>query len=159
MSAPSPYFVDAVKQGLTSAFEAKLASASAKAGADRDAIDVTEPKAPRPIWEGRAGDLQSVTQLKSGRIILPLSYVVDRSWGPVGWGYGPVDVSSQVTSYQRRRLPDDGRVTARIQASHPRAVCAKSWSGATSAPCPASGSTSSGRRRWFWCLASLQPTA
>ncbi|MBD5785328.1 DEAD/DEAH box helicase [Cellulosimicrobium terreum] len=32
--------------------------------------------------------------------------VVGRSWGPVGWGYGPVDVSSQVVSFQRRRLPD-----------------------------------------------------
>lgn len=32
--------------------------------------------------------------------------VVGRSWGPVGWGYGPVDVSSQVVSFQRRRLID-----------------------------------------------------
>ncbi|MCO7275461.1 DEAD/DEAH box helicase [Cellulosimicrobium cellulans] len=32
--------------------------------------------------------------------------VVERSWGPVGWGYGPVDVCSQVVSFQRRRLPD-----------------------------------------------------
>ncbi|MBD8078891.1 DEAD/DEAH box helicase [Cellulosimicrobium arenosum] len=32
--------------------------------------------------------------------------VVGRSWGPVGWGYGPVDVSSQVVSFQRRHLPD-----------------------------------------------------
>lgn len=32
--------------------------------------------------------------------------VVERRWGPVGWAYGPVDVSSQVISFQRRRLPD-----------------------------------------------------
>ncbi|WP_216609934.1 DEAD/DEAH box helicase [Cellulosimicrobium protaetiae] len=32
--------------------------------------------------------------------------VVERSWGPVGWGYGPVDVCSQVVSFQRRRLLD-----------------------------------------------------
>ncbi|MCB7135256.1 DEAD/DEAH box helicase [Cellulosimicrobium marinum] len=32
--------------------------------------------------------------------------VVERRWGPVTWGYGPVDVSSQVVSFQRRRLPD-----------------------------------------------------
>lgn len=32
--------------------------------------------------------------------------VVERSWGPVGWGYGPVDVCSRVVSFQRRRLPD-----------------------------------------------------
>lgn len=41
---------------------------------------------PRAIWEGRAGDLQSATQLSSGRIILPLSYLVDRSWSNRGDG-------------------------------------------------------------------------
>ncbi|WP_265520327.1 DEAD/DEAH box helicase [Oerskovia flava] len=30
----------------------------------------------------------------------------ERRWGPIGWGYGPVEVSSQVVSFQRRRLPD-----------------------------------------------------
>ncbi|WP_029251994.1 DEAD/DEAH box helicase [Paraoerskovia marina] len=29
-----------------------------------------------------------------------------RSWGPVDWGVGPVEVTSQVVGYQRRRLPD-----------------------------------------------------
>lgn len=42
--------------------------------------------APRKIWEGRAGDLQSVTQLENGRIILPVSYLVDRSWSNRGEG-------------------------------------------------------------------------
>lgn len=37
--------INAVKTALTSAFEEKLASASAKAGESRDAIDVTEPGA------------------------------------------------------------------------------------------------------------------
>lgn len=32
--------------------------------------------------------------------------VVEREWGPVGWGFGPVEVTSQVVSFQRRRLPD-----------------------------------------------------
>ncbi|MBA3483897.1 MAG: exo-alpha-sialidase, partial [Pirellulales bacterium] len=41
---------------------------------------------PRSIWEGRAGDLQSVTQLKNGRIILTVCYVVDRSWAHRGQG-------------------------------------------------------------------------
>jgi hypothetical protein len=41
---------------------------------------------PRQIWQGRAGDLQSVTQLSSGRIILPLCYYVDRNWGNRGDG-------------------------------------------------------------------------
>jgi hypothetical protein len=35
---------------------------------------------PRPIWTGRAGDLQSITQLASGRLLLPLSFFVPRSW-------------------------------------------------------------------------------
>ena len=37
--------------------------------------------------EGRAGDLQSVLQLKSGRIILPLCYFVPRSWSQRGEGF------------------------------------------------------------------------
>lgn len=41
---------------------------------------------PARIWEGRAGDLQSVTQLSSGRIVLPVSYYVDRNWGNRGEG-------------------------------------------------------------------------
>ncbi|MGW8568063.1 DEAD/DEAH box helicase [Isoptericola sp. NPDC055881] len=32
--------------------------------------------------------------------------VVGRDWGPVRWGLGPVEVTSQVVSFQRRRLPD-----------------------------------------------------
>ncbi|MCF4119593.1 DEAD/DEAH box helicase [Antribacter sp. KLBMP9083] len=32
--------------------------------------------------------------------------VVERDWGPVAWGLGPVEVTSQVVSFQRRRLPD-----------------------------------------------------
>ncbi|MBL0887943.1 DEAD/DEAH box helicase [Myceligenerans indicum] len=32
--------------------------------------------------------------------------VVSREWGPVTWGIGPVEVTSQVVSFQRRRLPD-----------------------------------------------------
>lgn len=30
----------------------------------------------------------------------------ERRWGPVTWGFGTVDVTSQVLSYQRKRLPD-----------------------------------------------------
>ncbi|PFG41901.1 DEAD/DEAH box helicase domain-containing protein [Isoptericola jiangsuensis] len=29
-----------------------------------------------------------------------------RTWGPVTWGLGPVEVTSQVVSFQRRRVPD-----------------------------------------------------
>nr|WP_246256143.1 DEAD/DEAH box helicase [Isoptericola halotolerans] len=29
-----------------------------------------------------------------------------RAWGPITWGLGPVEVTSQVVSFQRRRIPD-----------------------------------------------------
>jgi len=32
--------------------------------------------------------------------------LVTREWGPVTWGLGPVEVTSQVVSFQRRRIPD-----------------------------------------------------
>ncbi|MDM8085594.1 DEAD/DEAH box helicase [Cellulomonas cellasea] len=30
----------------------------------------------------------------------------ERQWGPVAWGFGAVDVTTQVVSYQRKRIPD-----------------------------------------------------
>ncbi len=47
----------------------------------------TKWKPPQRIWEGRAGDLQSVIQLRSGRIILPICYTVPRSWRERGEGF------------------------------------------------------------------------
>lgn len=41
---------------------------------------------PRRIWEGRAGDMQSVIQLTSGRILLPISYYVPGDWSHRGSG-------------------------------------------------------------------------
>ncbi|WP_307865037.1 DEAD/DEAH box helicase [Myceligenerans salitolerans] len=32
--------------------------------------------------------------------------ITTRAWGPISWGIGPVEVTSQVVSFQRRRLPD-----------------------------------------------------
>lgn len=32
--------------------------------------------------------------------------LVTREWGPITWGLGPVEVTSQVVSFQRRRVPD-----------------------------------------------------
>lgn len=43
-------------------------------------------EAPAAIWRGRAGDLQSVIQCTNGRIILPFSYLTDRSWSHRGTG-------------------------------------------------------------------------
>ena len=42
---------------------------------------------PKRIWTGRAGDLLSVIQLKSGRILLPICYMTDRSWSHRGTGF------------------------------------------------------------------------
>src|SRR6185312_11243719 len=42
---------------------------------------------PKSIWTGRAGDLLSVVQLSSGRILLPISYMTQRSWSNRGEGF------------------------------------------------------------------------
>lgn len=47
---------------------------------------MTDWGTPKRIWAGRAGDLQSVIQLKNGRIVLPFSYLTDRSWSNRGSG-------------------------------------------------------------------------
>src|SRR5216684_3689996 len=39
------------------------------------------------IWTGRAGDILSVIQLKTGRILLPISYMTSRSWRNRGDGF------------------------------------------------------------------------
>lgn len=42
---------------------------------------------PRRIWEGYTGSLNSVLQMKSGRIVLPFSYMTKRTWGNRGTGF------------------------------------------------------------------------
>jgi hypothetical protein len=51
--------------------------------------------APQRIWEGRAGDLQSVIQTRSGRIVLPICYYVDRSWSDRGEGLASYTFTGQ----------------------------------------------------------------
>jgi hypothetical protein len=52
------------------------------------------------IWKGRAGDLLSVIQLKSGRIVLPICYLASRTWRDRGTGFkdftyvGPFETSA-----------------------------------------------------------------
>jgi hypothetical protein len=41
----------------------------------------------RRIWSGQAGDLLSAIQLGNGRILLPISYVTDRTWAHRGSGF------------------------------------------------------------------------
>lgn len=64
---------------------------------------------PARIWQGRAGDMQSVTQLKSGRILLPISYWVDRNWGHRGEG---ADAFTFYGSFRSSAIySDDGGAT------------------------------------------------
>lgn len=64
----------------------------------RDGGSVWEPA--RRIWQGRAGDLLSAIQLKSGRILLPICYLTARTWGHRGKGFdaftyvGPFETSA-----------------------------------------------------------------
>ncbi|MFV2068296.1 MAG: sialidase family protein [Pirellulales bacterium] len=41
---------------------------------------------PKPIWQGYTGALNSVIQLRSGRILLPFSYLTPRTWRNRGKG-------------------------------------------------------------------------
>ena len=64
---------------------------------------------PKRIWEGRAGDLQSVTQLRSGRIVLPLSYFANRNWGQRGEGFAAFTYMGQFDN--TALFSDDGGAT------------------------------------------------
>ncbi len=46
----------------------------------RSSNNCTKWEAAKEIYHGRAGDLQSVIQTSKGRIILPFSYLTNRSW-------------------------------------------------------------------------------
>jgi hypothetical protein len=47
----------------------------------------TKWEQPKRIWIGRAGDILSIVQLRSGRILLPISYMTARSWSHRGEGF------------------------------------------------------------------------
>jgi len=55
-------------------------------------------QAPKQIWQGRGGDLLSVIQLRSGRLLLPISYRTHRSWGKRGDGFDAYTYSGQFDS-------------------------------------------------------------
>jgi hypothetical protein len=44
-------------------------------------------KAPNPVWQGYAGSMLSVIQLRNGRIVLPLCVLTRRSWSNPGEGF------------------------------------------------------------------------
>ena len=53
---------------------------------------------PKRIWEGRAGDMLSVVQLRSGRILLPICYRTDRNWARRGDGFDAYTYHGQFDS-------------------------------------------------------------
>jgi len=51
-------------------------------------VDGTKSWQPlKRIWEGYTGSLNSVIQLRGGRIVLPFSYLTPRTWGDRGGGF------------------------------------------------------------------------
>jgi hypothetical protein len=66
-------------------------------------------KAPNPVWQGYAGSMLSVIQLRSGRIVLPLSVLTRRTWGNPGAGF---DAFTDVGRFSSRvTYSDDGGET------------------------------------------------
>ncbi|PYV28538.1 MAG: hypothetical protein DMG24_01825 [Acidobacteria bacterium] len=71
---------------------------------------------PKRIWEGRAGDLLSVVQLRSGRILLPISYLTSRTWAHRGTGF---DAFTYMGTYDSGVLysDDDGETWRQSSAA------------------------------------------
>ncbi|GAA3230715.1 DEAD/DEAH box helicase [Oerskovia jenensis] len=73
-------------------------------GEDPAAVPGGEPPSDGPTAEPTPGDQPPVPQ---GTAPNDTAHpAIHRWWGPIGWGFGPVEVTNQVVSFQRRRLPD-----------------------------------------------------
>ncbi|MFJ4109557.1 DEAD/DEAH box helicase [Oerskovia enterophila] len=85
--------------------------------------DEEESEAPAPVGSAPSGDAPTGDATGDGPTAEPAPGdepsvprgsapndaahpAIQRWWGPIGWGFGPVEVTSQVVSFQRRRLPD-----------------------------------------------------
>lgn len=55
---------------------------------------------------GEDAEASGEPDAEAGRADGPGHDLVTREWGPITWGLGPVEVTSQVVSFQRRRVPD-----------------------------------------------------
>jgi len=78
-------------QGLTKESELDIWYVKSTAGG-------TVWQAPKQIWGGRGGDLLSVIQLHSGRLLLPISYRTHRNWANRGSGFDAFTYSGQFDS-------------------------------------------------------------
>ena len=64
---------------------------------------------PRMIWKGYTGALNSVIQTRHGRILLPFSFLTNRSWGNRGGGFADFTFAGQYDS--TLIYSDDGGTT------------------------------------------------
>ena len=75
-----------------------------------------EWQAPKRIWQGRGGDLLSVIQLRSGRLLLPISYRTHRRWANRGSGQMMVWIPNSEASARPAAFPTVA-TTAKITVS------------------------------------------
>ena len=64
----------------------------------------TTPPLVEPVETTGTDERMASTSSTSSRVLADAKR--SRTWGPVTWGLGPVEVTSQVVSFERRRLPD-----------------------------------------------------
>jgi BNR repeat-like domain len=71
---------------------------------------------PKLVWKGYTGSLNSFVQLRSGRLLLPFSFVTDRTWRHRGGGFDDFTFMGQFDSTVL--YSDDSGATWRLSPSH-----------------------------------------
>lgn len=69
-------------------------------------------QSPKTVWKGYSGSLLSVTQLESGRIIIPFCYLTSRTWAHRGTGFDAFTYMGKFSS--SAAYSDDNGETWRI---------------------------------------------
>ncbi len=105
---------------------------------------------PKRIWEGRSALLHSVIQLKSGRILLPFSYVTKHNWANRGAG---TDAFTYLGHFRSTVLYSDNGGDTWQQSSAELKAPAPDWKGLFGALEPAVLELSDGR---VWMLLRTQ---
>lgn len=89
---------------------------------------------PRRIWQGRSGDIQSVIQLDSGRIVVPICYESGRTWSNRGEGFDRFTFMGQLSSGVL--YSDDGGETWRVAPKELKVVAPDSGTYGAIEPVP-----------------------